>query len=372
MGPPVGILGASGQVGHHVVRWLREAGVGPLRLGARHPLPLQAPSEHRSDDTWQAVDLFDDTALSGFCRGCRLVVNCAGPSYRVLDRVAREAVAQGADYIDVSGDGPAHGLLSASMPEARSRVILLSAGMLPGLANLVPAWLSDRSGGSLTVYSGGVEALGGAAAADLVLSLQPPDPALSGLVHYGEAGASWEFGARCSRSLSAQDDVQLDFFPGRVSLLPFLSPDAERLAQRHQLTTLRWFNVFSGPRLRETLIGLRGRADDLDAAVRAVERAGQLDLLGLRPYYTLVFVLEQLGQPVRRAVITTESSLALTAATAVASTLAVLAGSIRAGLHFADDVLSPGGTIASVQCLHPGTQTLRHVLHGAVETEGVL
>jgi hypothetical protein len=367
---PIGILGASGQVGRHVTAWLRQESVGLLRLGARRAGPLQALG--RPGDELQQVDLDDDAALADFCRGCRVVVNCAGPSYRVLDRVARAAAAQGADYVDVSGDGPAHGLLAARMPEDRGRVILLSAGMLPGLANLVPAWLSNRPGGSLSVHSGGVEALGGAAAADLVLSLQPPDPAMAGLIDYGEAGASWELGTRRSRSLAAQEDVRLDFFPGQVALLPFLSPDAERLALRHRLTTLRWFNVFSGPRLRETLIGLRGRADDLDAAVRAVERAGQLDLLGLRPYYTLVFVLEQPQQPVRRAVITTDSSLALTAATAVSATLALLGGSIPPGLHFADDVLSPESTIAEVQRLHPGTRALRHVLDDAVETEGVL
>lgn len=372
MGAPIGILGASGKVGGHVVDWLRQEGVGPLRLGARRAAPLEALSGRRPGDELKAFDLSDDAALTRFCQGCRVVVNCAGPSYQVLDRVARAAAAQGADYVDVSGDGPAHGLLAADRPEDPDRVIVLSAGMLPGLANLVPAWLSERQGGALSVHSGGVEALGGAAAADLVLSLQEPDPDIAGLIDFGEAGASWEFGRRCSRSLSAQEDVRLDFFPGRVSLLPFLSPDAERLALRQQFTTLRWFNVFSGLRLRETLTGLRGRAVELDAAVRAVERAGQLDLLGLRAYYTLVFVLEQPQQPSRRAVITTDSSLALTAATAVSATLALLRGAIPPGLHFADEVLSPGTTIDDVQRLHPGTQVLQHVLDDAVETEGVI
>lgn len=369
---PIGILGASGHVGQLAASWLRREGAGPLRLGARRAAPLDSLAEAVNGDEALALDLRDDAALAGFCRGCRVVVNCAGPSYLVLDRVARAAVGEGADYIDVSGDGPAHGLLAARMPPGRDRVILLSAGMLPGFANLVPGWMSDRRGGTLTVHSGGVEALGGAAAADLVLSLQPPDASLAGLITFGEAGASWELGGRRSRSLAAREDVRLDFFPGQVSLLPFLSPDAERLAMRHGLSSLRWFNVFSGARLRETLVGLRGRAGDLEISVRAVEQAGKLDLLGRRPYYMLVFLLEQPPRVACRAVITTSSSLALTAATAVSATLSLLRGEIPPGLHFADDVLVPDRTLAEVQRLHPGTTVQCHSLGDAAEMEGVL
>ncbi|WP_445222787.1 saccharopine dehydrogenase NADP-binding domain-containing protein (plasmid) [Bradyrhizobium sp. Pa8] len=366
----IGILGASGQVGHHVVGWLRRDQVGPLRLGGRRRSPLEALQ--KPGDDIRPVDLREDLALTEFCRGCRVVVNCAGPSYQVLDRVARVAAAQGAHYLDVSGDGPAHALLQNRMPASPGWVALLSAGMLPGLANLVPAWLSDQPGGALTVYSGGVERLAGAAAADLVLSLRPQAAVTIDNYWYGEAGASWELGRRRSRSLAAQEKVQLDFFPGTVAMLPYLSADAERLATRRKLTTLRWFNVFSGQRLRETLIGLRGRSGTLSEAVRDVERASELDVLGIRPYYAMVFVLEQPPRPTRRAAIVTNSSLALTAATAVAALRALLRGEVPPGLHFADDVLSPQSTLDDVVQLHAGTRIGRHILDLAEVKEGTL
>ncbi|KIU46384.1 MULTISPECIES: saccharopine dehydrogenase NADP-binding domain-containing protein [Bradyrhizobium] len=368
---PIGILGASGQVGHHVVGWLRRETVGPLRLGGRRRTALEALRQYANDDI-RSLDLNDDRALAEFCRGCRVVVNCAGPSYQVLDRVARAAAAEGAHYVDVSGDGPAHALLRDHMPADPGWIAILSAGMLPGLANLVPAWLSDRTGGALTVYGGGVERIGGAAAADLVLSLRPQDAVAIDGYWYGEAGASWELGRRQSRSLAAQEDVQLDFFPGRTAMLPYLSADAERLAMRRKFTTLRWFNVFSGQRLRETLIGLRGTSGALSAAVRDVERASELDVLGMRPYYAMVFVIEQPQQPTRRAAIVTDSSLALTAATAVSALCALLRGEIPPGLHFADDVLSPERTLDDVLRLHPGTRISRHTLSQAELEEGAL
>jgi hypothetical protein len=50
------------------------------------------------------VDLNDPAQLAAFCDGCRIVVNCAGPTYRILDTVARAAFAAGADYVDIGGE----------------------------------------------------------------------------------------------------------------------------------------------------------------------------------------------------------------------------------------------------------------------------
>jgi hypothetical protein len=85
-----------------------------------------------------------------------------------------------------------------------------------------------------------------------------------------------------------------------------------------------------------------------------------------------VFVHQRPQEPARRAVVTTDSSLALTAAVAVSATLAVLRGSIPVGLHFADDVLPPERTIEDVLRLHAGTRVVRHALNDATLCEGAL
>lgn len=51
---------------------------------ALQPLGLELNAEI------QMVDLWQDRQLSAFCRGCTVVVNCAGPSYQVLDRGSRQ------------------------------------------------------------------------------------------------------------------------------------------------------------------------------------------------------------------------------------------------------------------------------------------
>ncbi|ECX6013344.1 Saccharopine dehydrogenase, partial [Salmonella enterica subsp. enterica serovar Rubislaw] len=104
----------------------------------------------RLDAEARPVDLWQEEALREFFRGCVAVVNCAGPSYQVLDRVARAAASAHAHYVDVSGDGPAWHLLQGQPAGDKHWTAVLSAGMLPGLANLVPGWMSQSAGGELT------------------------------------------------------------------------------------------------------------------------------------------------------------------------------------------------------------------------------
>ena len=370
----IGILGASGNIGSDVTRWLAQEGYS-LRLGARCVEPLQnlIKSAHAQ---CVVVDIYDHNALIDFCRDCSVIVNCAGPSYKVLDRVARAAAEVNAAYIDVSGDGPVYHLLQQQKPSQSDWIAVLSAGMLPGLANLVPSWMGHQSGGSLTIYSGGVERVSGAAAADLVLSLNEQCSGLQSTDYwYGEAGASWQLGRRSRHSLQTQEQIELAHFSNQATLLPYLSADAERLALRHNFANLKWFNVFNGQRLRETLTSLRGQLKDDEASLQSsilkVEQASEIDLLGRKPYYNLMFDLEQPDQPTRRTIISTNSSLSLTAATAVSCVLSVLRGDISAGIHFTDQVLSAHQTINDITRLHAGTSVTEYQLDTSLE-EGVL
>lgn len=122
MSGPIGVLGATGVVGGAVVEMLRESGLDDLRLGARRAV---------AGGRVHVVDAQDPDSLAQFCAGVSVVVNCAGPSYVLLDTVARAAHRACADYVDVS-DGPAYHLLHGD--DRGERTSVLSAGMLPGLS----------------------------------------------------------------------------------------------------------------------------------------------------------------------------------------------------------------------------------------------
>ncbi|MFJ1456687.1 saccharopine dehydrogenase NADP-binding domain-containing protein [Nocardia sp. N2S4-5] len=348
----VAVLGATGVVGRAAVRMLARLGIGGLRVGARDVARAERAALPPGTEV-RRVDAADPESLAEFCAGTRLVLNCAGPSYLLLDRVARAALSAGSDYVDVSGDGPAYRLLAGSPLSTGGRTAVLSAGMLPGLANVVPRVLAgDLTGARLVVYAGGIEPFAAASAGDLALSLDSSDAADGHW--YGETLAAWSGGGRRRNALSVREDVEIAGFPGRVTTMPFLTADAERLARSAGLRELHWHNVFVGSALRLTLTRLRGRvprdAAALTPIVEEIRAAAELDLAGLDPFYLMAFTV---SRPDRTdtAVLRAPSSFELTAATAAYTVDAVLSGTVAPGLHYADDVLDPRGLLDGVAAL---------------------
>src|SRR5207302_8403929 len=97
----------------------------------------------------------DPRSLADFCEGCRVVVNCAGPSSVIGDRVARAAFAAGADYVDVAGERALHAQ-AVGLPAGRTA--LPGAGMMPGLSELLPRVLAHdhpRRTAHLRAWCGG-------------------------------------------------------------------------------------------------------------------------------------------------------------------------------------------------------------------------
>lgn len=364
-GNRVAILGATGVVGRAVVRMLTGLGIGRLRVGARDTSGTAFAGLPAAAERCR-VDASDPDSLAEFCAGTRLVLNCAGPSYLLADRVARAALAAGSDYVDVSGDGPAYRLLTGSPLLTGERTAVLSAGMLPGLANIVPKVLAeDLTGARLVVYAGGIEPFAPASAGDLALSLDSSDGAAGDGHWYGETLAAWTDGRRARNALPVREGIEVAGFPGRVTTMPFLTADAERLARSTGLADLHWYNVFVGNALRLTLTRLRGRVRSDPATLAAVAdeigAAAELDLAGLDPFYLMAFTLQRPDRT-DTAVLRTPSSFELTAATAVYAAGAVLAGQVPAGLHYADEILDPRGLLDAVAGLGvlPVFQTHRH------------
>src|SRR5713101_3338745 len=144
--PLISILGAYGVVGRSAARLLHRWGVGRLRLGGRHvELARRLADEDLGGEAdAQEVDAYQSEQVRDFCAGCRVVVNCAGPSFRILDRVAVAAFGAGADYVDPGGDAPVYGRLIADEWTRAGRTALLTAGMMPGLSGLLPRWLAGQ------------------------------------------------------------------------------------------------------------------------------------------------------------------------------------------------------------------------------------
>ncbi|RMI28209.1 hypothetical protein EBN03_31350 [Nocardia stercoris] len=368
------MVGASGRVGRAAVEMLAELGGVRLRLGGRNPELLAATAGELGAEV-RHVDIDDPPALAEFCRGARVVLNCAGPSYLFKERVALAAVAVGADYVDVSGDDPAYAAL-AGLDLGTAAV--LSAGMLPGAANLVVRWAAGLAFDRvfrLVAQVGGLERFTPIAAQDLVLSVfDVPDGAW-----YGESLAAWRGGRRASRALLPVSGVGVPYFPGTVSLQPYLSTGCERVGAVLDLTELDWYTVSGGTRLSTALSTQRGlpaaQRPALTAAAQEIRAAAELDLAGRDPYHLLVFHLagERDGHATERtAVLRASDSYRLTSATAALAVRALIDETIGPGVHFIDTVLDPAWFVAGLERL--GAIDFVHLVDGApgVVEEGVL
>ncbi|MFF0670645.1 saccharopine dehydrogenase NADP-binding domain-containing protein [Streptomyces tendae] len=352
--PVIGVLGASGAVGRAAVRELRALGHTGLRLGGRTASALCAVAEEDPTGHHETVwaDATAPDGLRAFTEGCDIVLNCAGPTYRLRATVASAALAAGADCVDVAGDDPAaEDLLAAGDPARDGRTVVLSAGALPGLSGLLPRWLAGQGldgVSALTAHCGGLETCSPTVAHDLMLSLT--SGGADGAA-YGEALAAVRGGRRVPRALRTAEDTEHHAFPGRVALQPYLSGESERLATVLGLDRLDWYNVHPGPAVRALLNVLPGRLAAGDDPAELADRlflAADLDLAGREPYYVMDFELSGTasGRPATAGLtLRAASSYRLTAAVGALAVDAVLRERVPMGVHFARDVLDPGTVV---------------------------
>jgi hypothetical protein len=333
---PVGVVGGYGAVGRAAVNQFLAWGVGPVMVGGRDKARAAV-----------VVDVDDRASLDRFCAGCQVVVNCAGPSCEVLDKVARAALENGAHYVDPGGDDAVH----ASLSTVDGLSAVLSAGMLPGLTGLLPRALAADGPARLTAYVGGRDRFTGTAAADYLASLRNG---------YGRSNAGWRGGHRAERVATPLIDAELPYFPEPVTAYPYLSTEMERLARALRLDELTFHNVFPGAHVRSALAGT-------DPA--ALVAASELDLFGREPYQRLVFELD--GHTM---VLSARGASQLTGATTAMAAMAVLAGSVPPGVHFAADVLDPSWAVDRLRRARAAVTALEVFTGAAAGTveEGVL
>lgn len=352
MSDTVGVLGGTGAVGAAAAARIAAAGLGPVRVGSRdlgRATALAAALPRPASPV--RVDLTDDAELAAFCAGCRVVVNCAGPSYLVLDRVARFALAAGAHYVDAAGDRPVHRLLRADPPRGVERLsVVLSAGATPGLTAVLPRLLTmEGPVRRLDIYAGGAVPSTRTAAVDTLLTRGR---------EFGLPGAEWRDGRVREAALPILDGVTLPGFPAPVTARPFLSAEAVQLAESSSVDRLRAYTVFATDAIPALLADAWAAGplpqDHADAVVTAADR----EVAEHGRYFTVLAAARRAAgaKGPTRVVLTTPDPAALSGAVAALAVAAVLDGSAGTGVRFAAEVLDPRRCTTALE--HDGVVTL--------------
>ncbi|WP_329008634.1 saccharopine dehydrogenase NADP-binding domain-containing protein [Micromonospora rifamycinica] len=333
--PVVGVVGAAGAVGTAAVTELHRHRRHTLRLAGRRRAPLDAlrgglPADGDAPPTVETLDLADTDALQRFCAGCDVVLNCAGPAHLVEDRVARAALATGADYVDAAGDDVLWEQVRALVTGAPERTAVISAGMMPGLSALLPRHLAATGSApprAVLGYLGGRDRFTATAAADYLRVGEG----------FGQAGAALTGGVRAARPLPTRTDVELPFFPEPATAVPYLSTELERVARSLGVADATWYSVFAGPHVAQVLRQPPGGGD----APESLRRAAELDTFGQPTYQLIVVELTTAAGDARTLVLRGASASALTGVFAAVAVAALTGGTLPAGLHHAGEALDP-------------------------------
>jgi hypothetical protein len=344
--PVIGLLGGSGTVGRTAALRMSAAGLGSLRIGGRNLDTAAAVAEECAGEAEPVrLDLADESDLEEFCSGCSVVVNCAGPSYLVLDSVARTAFSVGADYVDIGGELPAADALRAVGP-ASDRTAIFSAGAMPGLSGLLPRLIAqDRPLRRLETYVGGVARFTELSAADGLLTRGE---------RFGETMASMQDGQIASNSVSPLRDVSLPGFPRPVHAWPYLTTEAQSLGGIPGVAEVRAYNVFASDRLTRAMTQAWAQLPDspehaeLAPFIPSIVDATIADEDEFGSFYTMLFT----GRPARghgrgtsRVVLRAEDSYGLSGSVVALAVEHILRGRVLSGIHLAAEALDPSYTV---------------------------
>lgn len=331
----IGVLGGAGTVGRVVVE--RLAGRHRLRVGGRD-LERAAAACPPGPARPVRVDLHDPRSLAAFCAGCDVVVNCAGPSYRVLDLVARAAVAAGAHYVDAAGDLVAlQALRGEPAVDLSTLASVFSAGLLPGLSGLLPRLLATGPLKRLDCYVGGAARIGELSAVDALLTRGPG----FGTPLVGRRGTE-------TMPLAPLRGVALPGFQGKVHAWPFLSAEMDALATELGVGELRNYTVYVTESIPRALAEAWADGGPPERHVAAVVSAAEQDLAVTGPYYTLLFqAVPRVPAPPgpRRLLLRTPDSYALSGVVAALAADEILQGRVKPGAHLAAEVLDPAAVL---------------------------
>lgn len=168
----IGVIGYSGIIGSITCKYLEQ--YAKVIKGSRSTV---------SDGMTQfCVDVDDVNSLKSFCSMCDLVINCAGPSYLIKDKVAKVAALSQTPYIDAFGCGK-----TIELCKLNKGMNIVGVGFIPGISGMIIKELAIKGSEKdlYELYHGGEEIGGKAALMDIVKS---------SLDHYVKPGYSLENG----------------------------------------------------------------------------------------------------------------------------------------------------------------------------------
>lgn len=365
----IAIIGGYGAVGAKACQLLQKWGKQPLKIGGRNP--EKAKNDYAAlfpDAQWEQVDVQHDENMRNFIKGSKLVVNCAGPSHSISERITRICISEGCHLVDAGFERKP----GKTEINANNLVILYAAGATPGLSGMFPRWFAQQfeKVTSLLAYIGALDTFTPTGAKDYLEGV---------LDETNSPLACWKNGALCKGVLKRASHVRLPFFPRELSTYPIFDSETHFVAKNLDISNGEWYCTVDGNHIANVL----DTAGTLykTAPKEAIDKlclATALDMAGRDAYFNMLVQMEGISEDrvvTRTALMETRGVNQVTGSVAAACAIAALEGRISPGIRpaasadnvsFIVDLLIESGAIGQVRIFkHPVSELL-------LEEEGVL
>lgn len=217
----IGILGANGTIGLLLQKLLLKENINAeVILGGRN---LEIRKNQKK------VDIFDSKSLKEFVEQVDLLINCAGPTFLMTERILKVVVPLGKDYID------AFGWIKYHIREDISSRIVLNNGCIPGALGSLVKYMISEDIEDIRVWAGGREIGGKGALGDILLS---------SINEYGKSGYFIKNFKIEKEEKSIDSKYKIENMPEEVYIRRFLSDEIQKLAERFKLKNISEYKVF--------------------------------------------------------------------------------------------------------------------------------
>lgn len=277
----IGIIGAFGNVGRQVIEVLDKSKCSyVLKCGSRNTdLDLVVSKNSKLEIFKQQVDLYDDNSLENFIKGCRIIVNCAGPSSKTSQRVVKMCEKNNCCFVD-----PGIGVEFNMLKNNNSNIVgIYGAGATPGLSGLLPIYfdkISDYQYGEVEFYMGFLGNFTKNAALDY----------LEGVLNSTDnMGIHWNNYKKETMMYTKRNNIELPLFSRKVTLFPYFDEESNIVAKTMNIKSGKWFIAVDNDRISNIMKIIRNKyLKDSNEAVNTLCSVYRSEMCGRKEYINFI------------------------------------------------------------------------------------
>lgn len=252
--PVIGILGGSGLVGKEAVKTILSFTNYHILLGGRDLDKMKRLFFNKDNKVkFFAMDLFNDNELNLFCSKCDIVINCAGPAKKILDKIAIAAINHNIHYIDVSADAHLYKLIKKNENQIKEKKLLfiIGAGLYPGLSEVFPSYIAGKyfeTTRKMEVFFASKGALSLNAAYDFVCSIED---------NYSEGMAYIKNGNVEKVKNGFNKKIKIPCLENKLNVYPALTDDFKSVVVKNKIQEAYFYNTYENKSSLSKLIEIR-------------------------------------------------------------------------------------------------------------------